>query len=70
MLLAKSMPEFLYGIGTRGDLSYLEFSKKTGLSHTTLHRIEKGEHHLTLLKLGVLLRKLKVKLSDVFPEEY
>jgi hypothetical protein len=44
--------------------------KKVGLSHTTLHRIEKGEHRLTLDKLQTVLEKLKMKLSDVFPEEY
>ena len=35
----------------------------------TLFRIEKGEHHLTLNKLETLLNKLKIRLSDVFPEE-
>jgi hypothetical protein len=42
----------------------------TGLSHTTLHRIERGEHHLTLNKLESVLNKLKLKLSDIFPEEF
>ena len=36
----------------------------------TLFRIEKGEHHLTLNKLETLLNKLKIRLSDVFPEEF
>jgi transcriptional regulator with XRE-family HTH domain len=54
----------------RGNLSYAEFSKKTGLSHTTLHRIERGEHHLTLSKLEIVLNKLKIRLKDVFPEEW
>ena len=54
----------------RGDLSYAQFSKKVGLSHTTLHRIERGEHHLTLNKLETVLQKLKVQLSEVFPDEY
>jgi transcriptional regulator with XRE-family HTH domain len=55
---------------TRGEMSYAQFSKKTGVSHMTLFRIERGEHHITLNKLETLLHKLKVKLSDVFPEEY
>jgi transcriptional regulator with XRE-family HTH domain len=55
---------------TRGSLSYAQFAKKTGLSHTTLHRIERGEHHLTLHKLERLLDKLKMRLSDVFPNEF
>ena len=55
---------------TRGELSYAQFSKKTGLSHTTLHRLERGEHHLTLNKLETLMTKLKIRLGDVFPDEF
>ncbi len=54
----------------RGRLSYAEFSKKIGLSHTTVHRIERGEHHLTLSKLETVLNKLKVRLKDIFPDEF
>ncbi|MCL4789908.1 MAG: helix-turn-helix domain-containing protein [Verrucomicrobia bacterium] len=54
----------------RASLSYAEFSKKVGLSHTTLHRIERGEHHLTLRKLETLLDKLRIKLKDIFPNEF
>lgn len=54
----------------RGELSYAQFSKKTGVSHTTLHRLERGEHHLTLSKLETVMNKLRIKLSDIFPDEY
>lgn len=54
----------------RGELSYAQFAKKTGLSHQTLFRIERGEHHLTLNKLETVMNKLKIRLSDIFPEEY
>jgi transcriptional regulator with XRE-family HTH domain len=54
----------------RGALSYADFSKKTGVSYTTLHRIERGEHHLTLNKLETILDKLKIRLKDIFPEEF
>jgi transcriptional regulator with XRE-family HTH domain len=54
----------------RGSLSYAQFGKRVGVSHTTLHRIERGEHHLTLNKLETILGKLKIKLSDVFPGEF
>jgi transcriptional regulator with XRE-family HTH domain len=54
----------------RGGLSYAQFSKKVGVSHTTLHRLERGEHHLTLNKLETVLNKLKVRLKDVFPGEF
>ena len=48
----------------RGEMSYAQFSKKTGLSHMTLFRIEKGEHHLTMNKLETLLNKLKIRLRS------
>jgi len=54
----------------RGSLSYADFSKRVGVSYTTLHRIERGEHHLTLNKLETILGRLKIKLKDVFPEEF
>jgi len=54
----------------RGELSYAQFGKKVGISHTTLHRIERGEHHLTLNKLETVMTKLKIRLSDIFPDEY
>jgi len=54
----------------RGDLSYAEFSKRVGVSYTTLHRVERGEHHLTLNKLETILNRLKARLKDVFPDEF
>ena len=36
----------------------------------TVFRIEKGEHHLTLNKLETVCSKLKLKLSDIFPDEF
>jgi len=54
----------------RGGLSYAAFSKRAGLSHTTLHRIERGEHRLTLSKLETVLQKLKIRLRDIFPNEF
>ncbi|TAL07507.1 MAG: XRE family transcriptional regulator [Verrucomicrobia bacterium] len=54
----------------RGGLSYAAFGKKVGLSHTTLHRLERGEHHLTLNKLETVLNKLKIRMKDVFPNEF
>jgi transcriptional regulator with XRE-family HTH domain len=54
----------------RGELSYAQFSKKVGISHTTLHRLERKELHLTLNKLETVMGRLKVKLSDIFPEQF
>jgi transcriptional regulator with XRE-family HTH domain len=55
---------------TRGELSYAKFSKMTGLAAMTLFRIEKGEHHLTLNKLETMVNRLKIKMSDIFPDEF
>jgi transcriptional regulator with XRE-family HTH domain len=54
----------------RSNLSYAEFAKKVGISHQTLFRIEHGEHHLTLDKLETILVKLKIRLKDIFPDEF
>ena len=54
----------------RGELSYAQFAKRTGLSHTSLHRIERGELHLTLNKLETVMGKLRIRLSDIFPDQY
>jgi transcriptional regulator with XRE-family HTH domain len=54
----------------RGEMSYAQFSKRTGLSHMTLYRIERGEHHLTLNKLEIVMGKLKIRLSDIFLDEF
>ncbi|MGH7952004.1 MAG: hypothetical protein ACREFE_08810 [Limisphaerales bacterium] len=40
------------------------------MSHQTLYRIEHGEHHLTLDKLETVLVKLKIRLKDIFPDEF
>jgi transcriptional regulator with XRE-family HTH domain len=54
----------------RGGLSYADFARKSGLSHTTLHRLERGEHHLTLNKLETILDRLRIRLKDIFPGEF
>ena len=66
--LDKQLAKFLRK--ERGTLSYAEFAKKTGISHQTLFRIEHGEHHLTLDKLETILVKLKIRLKDIFPNEF
>ena len=54
----------------RGNLSFATFAKKLRVSHTTLHRIERGEHHITLDKLETILVRLKLRLRDIFPKEF
>jgi transcriptional regulator with XRE-family HTH domain len=66
--LDKQLAKFLRK--ERGDLSYAKFAEKTGISYQTLYRIEHGEHHLTLDKLETVLMKLKIRLKDIFPNEF
>jgi transcriptional regulator with XRE-family HTH domain len=54
----------------RGEMSYAQFAKKTGISHTMLHRLEMRERHITLNKLETILNRLKIKLADIFPDEF
>jgi transcriptional regulator with XRE-family HTH domain len=53
---------------TRGEMTFAQFARKTGISNSSLQRLERGEQNLTLSSLETLLKKLKVRLSDVFPE--
>jgi len=52
----------------RGDMTFAQFARKTGISNSSLQRLERGEQNLTLSSLETLLHKLKVPLRDVFPD--
>jgi transcriptional regulator with XRE-family HTH domain len=54
----------------RGDLSYVQFAKKIGISAPMIHKLETGDRHITLTKLEVVMSKLKLKLADIFPDDY
>jgi transcriptional regulator with XRE-family HTH domain len=43
-----------------------DFARQIGLSSSTLQRLEIGEQNLTLDTLERVLKKLKVKIGDVF----
>jgi transcriptional regulator with XRE-family HTH domain len=51
----------------RGELSYPEFAKKTGISSSSLQRMELGEQNVTLKTIEQILTRLKCRLQDVFP---
>ena len=53
----------------RGDLTYQQFSRKTGISDSTLHRLELGEQNVTLKTLEQLCDKLKCSMSEIFGEQ-
>ena len=54
----------------RGGMAFAAFSRKTGLPPSTLHRLESGAQSLTLGRLEQLMKKLRVRLADIFPEEW
>lgn len=66
--LEKHLGQFLRK--KRGDMTFAEFSRKTGLPPSTLHRLERGEQSLTLGRLQQLMLRLRVRLADIFPDEW
>jgi putative transcriptional regulator len=64
--LAKQLGAFLKR--KRGHLTYAEFARKMGISDSTLHRLEMAEQNVTLKTIEHITRRLKCKVSDVFPD--
>ena len=62
--LAKKLAQFLRK--QRGDLTFQQFSRKTGISDSTLHRLEMGEQNITLDTLEHLCDRLKCSIADMF----
>lgn len=52
----------------RGEITFAEFARKTGLPPSTLHRLESGAQSLTLGRLQQLMTRLNIRLADIFPE--
>jgi len=50
----------------RGEKSFAEWSKVTGLPASTLFRLEQCQQSITLGRLHGLMKRLKVTLADVF----
>lgn len=50
----------------RGDISQLQFSKKLGISNSSLNRIEMAEQNVSLETLDVLCVRLKCDVGDLF----
>ncbi len=65
--LAKQLGAFLRK--KRGDLTYEQFSRKMGISDSTLHRMEMGQQNVTLKTLEQICDRLKCKVSQIF-EDY
>lgn len=52
----------------RGDETFAAFSKKLGITASTLFRIENCEQSITLGRLQQIMDRLKCSLSDIFGE--
>lgn len=65
--LAKQLGAFLRK--KRGNLTYQQFSRKMGISDSTLQRLEMGEQNVTLKTLEHLSDRLHCKISELFDEE-
>jgi transcriptional regulator with XRE-family HTH domain len=50
----------------RGEMSFAQFSKLTGMPPSSLFRLEQCEQSLALKRLDRLLKRLKVSIVDVF----
>ena len=50
----------------RGDASFAQFSRKTGISTSTLQRLEVGDQNITIDTLEHLLHKLGRDVTNVF----
>jgi len=50
----------------RGTMTFAQFSRKLGVSGSTLHRIENGQQSATLERLQQFLRALRCDYEDVF----
>ena len=62
--LAKQLAQFLRK--QRGELTFQQFSRKTGISDSTLHRLELAEQNITIDTLEQLSDRLKCSIGDMF----
>jgi transcriptional regulator with XRE-family HTH domain len=53
---------------SRGEMSFAQFSKITGLTPSTLFRLEQCDQTITLRRLEPVLKRLKVTIVEVFGE--
>jgi DNA-binding Xre family transcriptional regulator len=64
---AKQLGAFLHK--KRGDMTYSQFSKKVGISDSTLQRLEMGEQNVTLKTLELLTKRLNCSMGEIFPDK-
>jgi len=49
----------------RGEMSQLEFSKKIGISQSSLNRIENREQNISLYVMEQVANRLKMDIKDL-----
>jgi putative transcriptional regulator len=54
----------------RGEITYAQFARKLGITPSSLFRLEHGQQSITLGRLEQITRRLKCRLSDIFPNEF
>jgi transcriptional regulator with XRE-family HTH domain len=52
---------------TRGTTPYAQFAKKLGMTPSSLFRLENCQQSITLKKLQLILDRLNLDLTDIFP---
>ena len=50
----------------RGNQTFQQFARKTGLSDSTLQRIEMMEQNVTIDTIEQIVDRLRCKVSDIF----
>jgi len=65
--LAKQLAQFLRK--QRGDLTFQQFSRKTGISDSTLHRLELAEQNITISTLEQLSDRLKCTVGEMVDKQ-
>ena len=66
MNLADRLAEALRKLRQDADLTQKDMAKRLGLSHSTLHRVERGDYNTTLKVLETLCEALDCRPGDLF----
>ena len=64
--LRQQLAQFLRS--RRGEQTLAQFARKTGLSDSTLQRLEIGEQNITIDSLESLMNRLKCGFRDIFKD--
>ena len=64
------MKILLWEIRNRYNISLNKLSRQTGISKSTLQRIETGATSPTLDKLELIAKTMKIKITDLFDSDY